>query len=769
MRAFALLLLSLAASTAWPATAQELPGRVGRLAWMDGSVAVYQDPARGWDGAYLNTPITSENSVWTDPGARAVVQVGPMALRLDGASQLDISRIDDHAVEATLERGMIAISVRHFLRGDRVRMSTPQASFLIQSEGRYRLEADPDRGESRLTVFSGIARMQTADGTVRVPAGRSVVVWGEDVPQFAFQDAFTLAFDRWSMARDEEWVEREAPRFVSVEMTGYEDLDAYGEWSNDPAYGVVWFPSQVSEDWAPYRYGRWRYVAPWGWTWVDDAPWGYAPFHYGRWVHLEDRWAWCPGRRVEHPVWAPAMVAFVGGTSWSASVSSGGPVVGWYPLAPSEPYRPWYRASPAYVNQINVTVVNVPARVREQHVEWNRERAITVVRRDVLLEQKPVHQAIVAVPAAVARSAPVASAASAVLPSPAEVHRVEQARRDQAPARGPAAAAAPSAPGAHAPTATAPRAPSGAASAASGGAARPRFAKPSAAPAPAPRGATPPPSNAPLARAPAAPSGIRGAAPASPPTERAPVGTGPAARATPSHAQPARPAVPAAPATPAQREAHPAAPAERAAMPAAANGRGPQEQPRANEQQQRNREAEQAQQRAQQEQQRAREAQQAQQAQQRAQQEQQRAREAQQAQQRAQQEQQRAHEAQQAQQAQQRAQQEQQRAREAQQAQQAQQRAQQEQQRAREAQQAQQRAQQEQQRAREAQQRAQQEQQRAREAQQAQQRAQQEQQRAREAQQAQQRAQQAKPQPAEHGRGGEKAPEAKDEKNPPGQ
>ena len=28
----------------------------------------------------------------------------------------------------------------------------------------------------------------------------------------------------------------------------------------------------------------WVWLRPWGWTWVDDAPWGFAPFHYGRWL-----------------------------------------------------------------------------------------------------------------------------------------------------------------------------------------------------------------------------------------------------------------------------------------------------------------------------------------------------------------------------------------------------------------------------------------------------------------------------------------------------
>ena len=47
--------------------------------------------------------------------------------------------------------------------------------------------------------------------------------------------------------------------------------------------------------WAPYSTGHWAWVRPWGWTWVDDAPWGFAPFHYGRWVYHRNTWCWAPG------------------------------------------------------------------------------------------------------------------------------------------------------------------------------------------------------------------------------------------------------------------------------------------------------------------------------------------------------------------------------------------------------------------------------------------------------------------------------------------
>mgnify|MGYP006969297544 CR=1 FL=1 len=75
-----------------------------------------------------------------------------------------------------------------------------------------------------------------------------------------------------------------------------------------------------TNSWAPYTTGRWAWVAPWGWTWVDVAPWGFAPFHYGRWVPRGPYWAWSPGRYVARPVYAPALVGWVGG----AAVRDGG-------------------------------------------------------------------------------------------------------------------------------------------------------------------------------------------------------------------------------------------------------------------------------------------------------------------------------------------------------------------------------------------------------------------------------------------------------------
>jgi len=169
MRWIALVLFGIAA-TAIPAAAQDIPGRVGRLAYLEGSVGAYHDPQIGWEQAFVNSPITSENSVWTEPGARAELQLGGTALRLDGATQLDISRLDDTLFDAAVVRGTVGLRVRYKQRDDRYVISTPQARFVIDSDGRYR-----PRTTNRASRSSAARRTSRAGAgaSASMPAARS--------------------------------------------------------------------------------------------------------------------------------------------------------------------------------------------------------------------------------------------------------------------------------------------------------------------------------------------------------------------------------------------------------------------------------------------------------------------------------------------------------------------------------------------------------------------------------------------------------------------
>jgi len=169
MRLIAFIILAVATAFSSLAAAQEPPGRVGRIAYAEGDVAIYQDPEIAWEKAYVNSPLTSENSVWTEPRSRAEVRVSGIALRMAGGTQLDIPRLDDEAVSAFLVRGSVALRVRWFDDNQLLDIGTPQGDVRFYGVGRFRLDVDPDRDSTLLTVFAGTAALRSGDvpGAVR--------------------------------------------------------------------------------------------------------------------------------------------------------------------------------------------------------------------------------------------------------------------------------------------------------------------------------------------------------------------------------------------------------------------------------------------------------------------------------------------------------------------------------------------------------------------------------------------------------------------------
>ncbi|MDB5364505.1 MAG: branched-chain amino acid transporter substrate-binding protein, partial [Rhodospirillales bacterium] len=281
----------------------------------------------------------------------------------------------------------------------------------------------PSTRRRGIAVLNGEAVVRTDDGEKHVGAGETAILdgdgpYGSEVRQGVEHSPF----DDWADSRLRV-DQAPPPKFVSAETTGYQDLATYGAWQEEPAYGAVWYPRDVPADWAPYRYGHWRSVAPWGWTWVDDSPWGYAPFHYGRWAYVGNRWGWVPGTYVARPVWAPALVAF-------AAVTAGGPV-GWVPLAPREPYRPWYRASPRYLRAVNVThVTNVTVIQRGHPIPYANRSYATAAPQAVFAHGGPIgrtHEPVDPARFNRAARAPSPVGLRAALPAPAAPQQVAPA------------------------------------------------------------------------------------------------------------------------------------------------------------------------------------------------------------------------------------------------------------------------------------------------------------------------------------------------------
>ncbi len=394
-----------------------------RLRFLDGAVSFWRPGADDWAVARVNTPLAAGDELYAADGASAEVEVcGQTYMRSGAESDLGLESVDADFLQAKVTSGRLVLDLVRFQPGHRMEIDTPNAAFVVEQGGYYRVDVD---GETTvLTVRrGGKARIFPPVGDpVDVGVDQRAAVVGTDAPRVEMGGVPSLdAWDRWNFARRQP-ARKSAPSvdgssgtenppaaaasepaelaadaspsrdYVSADIAGTEDLDAAGEWRDTPDYGHVWVPRDVPPGWAPYTRGNWIFDPTYGWSWVDDAPWGWAPFHYGRWAMVDETWAWEPGPVVA-PVYTPALVAFLANEDGGTAA---GPDVGWVALGYGEPVIPWWGGigtigtaywdgwgGPRIVNEEIVsqtTVVNVRTITRYRNV--NVANAVVATDRD---------------------------------------------------------------------------------------------------------------------------------------------------------------------------------------------------------------------------------------------------------------------------------------------------------------------------------------------------------------------------------------------------
>ncbi len=376
---FCLVTLSLLACV--PTLWADPPDRVGRLNLVSGTVSFHPESVEEWAPATQNYPLTTGDHLWTDQDGQAEVHVGSTAMRLASHTEISFLNLNDQTIQIRLSTGSLNLRLRHLGPTEEIEIDSPNSSLSLLRAGTYRVDVQ-ESGDTRVTLRSGEVEMTAGSSVFQVRQRQTAEVTGLDSPSYEVTDAAALDdWDMWCKARDEKEDRVASARYVSRdEMSGVEDLDRYGSWSDDPDLGPVWTPTVVVVGWAPYHFGHWAWIDPWGWTWIDDAPWGFAPFHYGRWAFRGSRWGWVPGTRTTHFVYSPALVVFVGGDGWR---SSRAPVesVGWFPLGPHEPFIPPYSAD--YARQRNGDIDRVP------YANRRVPGAVTFVPNEIFVRGQP--------------------------------------------------------------------------------------------------------------------------------------------------------------------------------------------------------------------------------------------------------------------------------------------------------------------------------------------------------------------------------------------
>ena len=381
------------------------PNRVARLSYMDGAVSFEPSGENDWSQASLNYPLTSGDRLWTDKSARAELDTGNLAIRLSEQTDLTTTSLTDNLIQLGLAQGTLRIRTYDMRSGHQLEVDTPNAALTIAQSGDYRVESYPDQNMTLVTVNSGQLEISGNGVDQTLQSGQAAQLTGTNPVQVsAVAVPAADSFDQWSEQRDALYARARSREYVNPYVPGYYDLDQYGSWNVVADYGPVWYPSNLPGGWCPYRYGRWAWVEPWGWTWVDTEPWGFAPFHYGRWVQVGPRWGWLPGPIAVAPVYGPAFVAFIGGAGFSAGFAAGG-VAAWFPLGPGEPFYPWYHHSNAYMRQVNVTnvrnvtnITNITNVTNINNVHYRyQQTGTTAVSASAFRNSEPVQHNIVRV------------------------------------------------------------------------------------------------------------------------------------------------------------------------------------------------------------------------------------------------------------------------------------------------------------------------------------------------------------------------------------
>jgi hypothetical protein len=385
-------LLSLAARQARADEDKDPPTRVARISYIDGTVSLQPGGQGDWGSATKNRPVTIGDKIWVDKDSRAELQAGQAAIHLGSMTALSFLNLDENVTQMRLAEGSLNFRVRELRAGDLFEVDAPNMAFTVKQAGAFRIDVSENGDSARVTLIRGEGEVTSGGKTYEVKAGERAEFKGTDHIEYVIEPApGPDGLDRWAESRDLKEDNSVSGNYVSRDTPGYSDLDDYGSWRDEPEYGHVWYPAVVAPDWAPYSYGSWNWVGPWGWTWVDYSPWGFAPYHYGRWAFIGSRWGWCPGPIFGPPIYGPAFVGFFGGGF--------GFGVGWFPLGFGEPFFPWFHCHHEFIERINVR--NTFIRNRNvfntnihnfNYVNAHNARAVTVANRNTFVNGQAINR-----------------------------------------------------------------------------------------------------------------------------------------------------------------------------------------------------------------------------------------------------------------------------------------------------------------------------------------------------------------------------------------
>src|SRR5258708_4866542 len=219
------------------------PTRVARISYVDGSVSLQPGGEGDWGSAARNRPMTIGDKIWVDKDSRAELQAGTAAIHLGSMTALSFLNLDQGITQVRLAEGSINFRVSELREGDLYEVDAPNLAFTVKQAGAFRIDVAETGDSARVTVIRGEGEVTAAGKTYEVHAGERGEFTGTDNIEYNIDRApGPDGLDRWAAERDRKEDDSVSSRYVPRDMVGYDDLDDYAPWRDEPQYAQVWYP-----------------------------------------------------------------------------------------------------------------------------------------------------------------------------------------------------------------------------------------------------------------------------------------------------------------------------------------------------------------------------------------------------------------------------------------------------------------------------------------------------------------------------------------------
>ena len=146
------LLLAIAIPQRALADDDDPPGRVARLAYVQGNVSFQPAGTDDWVAAVVNRPLTTGDKLWNDNDSLTELHLGSAFVRLGANTGFSFLNLTDNMTQIRLTEGTLNIRVRRLSDDEAYEIDTPNLAFSVLRAGNYKVNVN-ENGDTTVVLI----------------------------------------------------------------------------------------------------------------------------------------------------------------------------------------------------------------------------------------------------------------------------------------------------------------------------------------------------------------------------------------------------------------------------------------------------------------------------------------------------------------------------------------------------------------------------------------------------------------------------------------